>query len=222
MNQLGKLCVLTALLGLTGCFKFGARIEETVSSRLVMGTLDEGNILQKTQQTTIRIGDREHVASVLTNVFGPTAARAISENITRKPALFGGPCDVQAESVQPDPACGTADIGAAIVPSVTTAREGLRTQTCDRIVQEDAAIRYAAAQVRDLPDGDFSVTEMPTIADIKAAYELFMPGRPLPDDIAAELKNGVVEGAKNSGGSTTESWRFLFLTLCISPQWQIL
>lgn len=220
MKPARLLIAAIALLALPACFKFGPRLEE--SSRLVMGPLDEGTILQKTQQTTIRIGDREQVSSVLVNVFGPAAQKAVTENVLRKPALFGGPCDIHSESAQSEPNCTFEDVSAGPVPVVTSAREALRTQTCDRIVQDDAAIRYAAAQARDLDDGSFIDSEAPGDADIQAAFELFVPGRTLPADALEALKTGVVAGAQKQSGKTAEGWRFLFLTLCLSPQWEIL
>jgi hypothetical protein len=219
MRGIRLACIVAALASFPGCLNFGAKTEE--SSRLVMGMYDQGTILQKTQQTIIRIGDREQVASVLMNVFGPNANSVVSENILKKPAQFGGPCDYMSEASQSDMNCQFDDIGVATVPSITSALEALRTQACDRIAQDDAAIRYAAAQAREVSDGSFIQSEPPGIADIKAAYELFRPGHPLPDDIASNLKTGVVGGAMKSGGSV-EGWRFLFLTLCLSPDWQLL
>jgi hypothetical protein len=77
-------------------------------------------------------------------------------------------------------------------------------------------------QARGVATSTFMTTEVPTLTDIKVAYDLFSPGRIPSDDLVKSLKTDVVDYSVSTGLVPLESWRFLFLTLCISPHWQVL
>jgi hypothetical protein len=101
------------------------------------------------------------------------------------------------------------------VPSSLPTREGLLIRACDTVALQDGAITYAVeTQLKQ------SVTNFPAGEQIDAAYELFYPGMTPSDAVRAALA-GVVQTSRDKDFHSRDSWRFLLLTLCLSPGWQI-
>ena len=156
-------------------------------------------------------------------MFGSDISNEVNENILSQQKLFGGPSDLYKDNntdVLVSPASDS--VLAALVPSSTSARESYRIQACNLIVQNDNAVRFAGKQVRNLTSTSFMNHEKPTVGDIKYAYDLFSPGRVPPQQVLDSLKVDVVDYSSTAGMNAFDSWRFLFLTLCISPHWEVL
>lgn len=174
----------------------------------------------KRAENQLRLGGRTYVASMLKYVFGPSADRTVEILIEDHVMAMGG------ESCQPyrndcegnDGLAGWSPFGDSVLPSIpraTTLRAALISRACHGIVAKDEAILFATANVLG---GALSTMRQPTEADILAAFNEFSPGRSLNDESAKQLLN-VTQRAGEMG--MLEAWRFLFLTLCLEPGWQI-
>jgi hypothetical protein len=155
--------------------------------------------------------------------------------IATQPASWGGPCDPYANSLlmptlQSDSSVqrvvtttvprGCSDPSfsqSAILPGASTSRFAWTIRACDRIVSSDPAVQAAATQAGLTG----SINTPPTDALIKSTYALFYAGVPITDDSFNGLK-AVVTQAASSYPNSPEAWRFLLLTICSSPGWQIL
>jgi hypothetical protein len=166
----------------------------------------------RTAQNRVKLGDRFYVASVLSQVFGPESDATVNALIRNNPVAFGGPCDQFGREGGNGCAGRLSSSQVTILPGSMATREGLRMRACEAIVQKDAALVFALTQItKASPD------KAPDDATIEGAYELFFPGAEAPDEVVAAL--GDVAG---QGDKALESWRLVLLTLCLSPDWQLL
>lgn len=175
----------------------------------------------------LRMATRAYVASTLREVFGAAShssvEKAIEELVVRQLAPFaGGPCDRYGEdcplmnngSGRVDPA---GESQSSVIPAPTTARFALMIRVCERITSEDKAIFFAASQA--MGGAVANHLPMPLEGDVTAAFDLFHTGEVPPKAVTNELLS-LAKLAYQQGG-TLEAWRFLLLTLCTSPGWQI-
>ncbi len=90
-------------------------------------------------------------------------------------------------------------------------------RACERILSLDAVVRTAASQAM----GMSAPSPLPEVieGDIAAAYELFFPGKAPSEEVVRELKT--LSHEAQGDGDSLEGWRFLFLSLCICPSWQV-
>jgi hypothetical protein len=200
---------------------------------------------------TVLLGTRQVASSTLNDIFGSTTAvgnnaahqamqvsTVIQNDIDTQAVSWGGACDPYANgyAVPTDlhdgngvqmvsPAnnvrgCVQPDLShASMVPGASTSRFAWTIRTCDNIVSADAAVRNAATQA-GYPAGS-SLNTPPNDALIAAAYDMFHPGVPMPDTVLQALHD-LVATANTKYPNSPEAWRFLMLTLCASPSWQIL
>ena len=199
-----------------------------------------------TANTELRLtlGTRWMVSSTLSDIFGANTivsgtlkvSDVLKAFVLDQPASFGGSCDPYANShpmpvldshgnvnrvIETPSARGCTDSPssqAAILPSSSTSRLAWNTRTCDRILASDAAVRYAATQA-GLPAS--AALDVPNEAQIRASYDLFYPGIEIPSAALRDLQT-VTTTAAGLGAGAGEGWRFLLLTLCLSPGWQVL
>jgi hypothetical protein len=166
----------------------------------------------RTSLDRLRIGDKFYVASVLSQVFGPDAETIVGPMIRQNTVAFGGPCDQLGRIGYNH--CGGKASGsqAAIIPSTMATREGYRMRACEAIAQNFGAVAFAVEQI----DGA-DVDSEPTTKQLRAAYDLFYPGIEAPSGVIAAL--GEVADAADG---PSNGWRYVFLTLCLSPDWQLL
>lgn len=178
-------------------------------------------------ERNLRMGTREFTASTLSEIFGGSRNSSVNEVIeemirTQLGPFGGGPCDRYGEDCPPSQMTpGRADPAgesqALVVPSATTGRMALILRSCEKITAINDAVRFAAAQAMGVPVD--SQLPIPLAGDITAAFELFYTGRSPSSDVVRSL-DSLAREAQQLGGEI-ESWRFLFLALCISPGWQI-
>ena len=79
-------------------------------------------------------------------------------------------------------------------------------------VSAEKALVFALAQITKA-----SPEKAPSDATIEGAYELFFPGSEAPDEVIEALGDVADQADK-----ALESWRLVLLTLCLSPDWQLL
>lgn len=168
----------------------------------------------RTALNRVKLGDKFYVASVLNQIFGPEAAGIVEPLVRNNVTAFGGPCDQFGRmGVGGNHCAGRSSASqASMIPTSMATREGFRMRACEAITQKDGAIIHAIALVSGAaPDKE------PSSTDVAAAYELFFPGITASKSVRKALIEVVAEG-----GAPLESWRLLYLTLCLSPDWQIL
>lgn len=170
----------------------------------------EAAVNKLTAETQLRLASRSFVASTLNDVFGPSAATHVQTLVTNQISAFAGePCDNYNATN-----CGDLT-QLPVVATASTQRAALLIRACRRIVNDDRAVTFAAAQA-----GAGSPLATPTDSQIDAAFQLFYLGKPLPNDLHTELK-GVVQAAVQQGLNATDQWRFLWDLLCGTPYWQV-
>lgn len=163
-----------------------------------------------------KIGDKLFVASFYNQIFGPSVGGFMVPLIRNNTGAFGGPCD-QLGNIATNHCLGRSSFSQApVLPNSMATREGFRIRTCDLTAQTDAAIVHAVAQIKNA-----STDSKPGTSEVAKAYELFFPGHEPTQEVGEALK-AVVDEATSDGQPPLEGWRFLFLTLCLAPEWQLL
>jgi hypothetical protein len=186
------------------------RNEENLSST---GPLDRG--LLNIAESRLRLAPRTFVATTLNDIFGTSIEATTQDLIGSRVGQFGGPCD----PAIPNDCQQGGDSLAPMVPVANSARAALSTRACDKIASSDAAVTFAGAQAST--SGTTAITTRnPNQAEIAAMYDLFFPGRTPNQEILTNLA-AIATDARNLNYSYIESWRFILLTLCLSPDWQI-
>ena len=190
----------------------------------------------------LRLGNRFFVVSFLENIFGQeNISRAggrlydklkhnkypiTTEYILSKRSVWGGGCDIydlSEESIGvlefPKNHCHfTGDpINPNLILGSSVVREGYRIKTCEEILSIDSAIDHALSQA------DISSGVSPAPESISKVYSLFFPTRNTDNDDFMALSTELVNLGQNDFASTSqEHWRYILLTLCFDPSWQIL
>jgi len=165
-------------------------------------------------ESRLRLLPREFVANTLDLTFGPSATATVNNLIRAKSSQFGGPCEYYRGDCS---AAGESQLPQ--VPVGTSGRYGYMTRACDQITLVDVGVLFAVRlAVQDPTLLAVNVTP-PDAAAIEATFQLFYQDRSSSSEVAAELaaliRDAAVYGA-------FEQWRYLLLTLCLSPGWQIL
>ena len=140
-------------------------------------------------------------------------------------------CSIHAETKMPM-------VGAQSVP-----RAALSIRACNFVLggsneggnDPTAAIEAAASTAVDLGKGfaassggtrKLASLPLPGDAEVVGAYRLFYLDRPMTDEMKKALKGVVgsvnIMGISSADDKKKEAWRMLLLTLCLSPEWQIL
>lgn len=202
-----------------------------------------------TQSYRPMVGDRHYIASVFDRVFGKEESVPFSKTILTKAELFGTACHRQdfvydestktiAQALAQKTSLplmkgdgsldrcittGTDDgrLNYEAVPMVTTISESLRKTTCMRLVHKTTAVKSALKLAKIAENADY------TEKNITSLYQRFMPGSTPADDAvealqalgATAVSNKNVKAASDST-KTLEGWRFIMMSICLSPQWQ--
>ncbi|WP_408099032.1 hypothetical protein ACJVC5_08955 [Peredibacter sp. HCB2-198] len=175
---------------------------------------------QLTYASEIQMADRSYVESVLLQVFnaeGTSAATYIQSDIYQK-VEFGGACDFYAPSDLsattiefPREQCFT---GMGVVQNLNNnpMRYSLTTKVCERLVNDTARMDVIKAKI--FPDNKWAA---PTAASIQKAWSLFFPIEQADSAIVDDLK-----AISNVSSGTEDAWKNIVLTMCVSPEWQVL
>jgi mono/diheme cytochrome c family protein len=223
-----------------------APIEPPPGPNLPPPPADMYNRIALSNGEKLRLGDRRFVASVLNNVLGASAKTIIDQHVLSRTSKFGGACDrlnsythsypTVIRCNEPGPSLTSklvnvdlADIDAPRLPDSNTSREGLRVLTCKQaLLGDNMALSHIIQQVKGSSDTSFlQTTPRMSSDDVKKMYRLFYPGRdPKPPILSALLAvsdEAQIKGLASVGpnGVAFESWRYVALTLCKAPDWQL-
>jgi hypothetical protein len=175
-------------------------------------------------ESQIRLTNRNFIAAKLESVFGPSAKASIDAIVMNQAyhAVLGGPCNSYSEiSTQfpfnvTSPDCALpAYAQAPMIPRASTARAALLTRACDRILSQDDAIFFALSQALSSSVTGINI-ERPNQNAILETFKLFSPTRELPS-----LAQSAVMKVADSQALATDAWRFVLLTFCYQPDWQV-
>ncbi|WPU66118.1 hypothetical protein [Peredibacter starrii] len=181
-------------------------------------------LVEKQQQlnyaSEIQMADRAYVESVLLQIFnasGTSAATYIQSDIYQK-VEFGGACDFYSTSdlspttVEfPREQCYTG-MGVVQNPNNNPMRYSLTTKVCERLVVDSARMDVVKAKI-------FSNNqwEAPSDASIQRAWSLFFPIESASPAVVKDLK-----AIADVSSGNEDAWKNIILTMCISPEWQVL
>lgn len=126
------------------------------------------------------------------------------------------------------------DKAAATSPRSFAQREGFRIKACWDIAYKDytptetamnsylrAAISHTTGVASANVAAYVNASPVPTDSDIRKAYELFYPQGDLPSVGLEKLRAVASQAVTRFGGTRKwEGWRYLLVTLCLSPEWQ--
>jgi len=187
-------------------------------------------LMKATSDSRLRVSGTRYVSSVLTSVFGEGIfqTQTVQSLIGTQFSTFGGgSCDpyVPGEcpgtsAVNTPDSFGFSRSGESLldsVPSLGSGRSALVTRACDKLVSHDPALLIAASQITG--NGTGSPWAAPTDVGLVAAFQLFYPARTPSTEVITELRSVSTQAAQYG---YQESWRFVLLTVCLSPAWQIL
>lgn len=175
---------------------------------------------QLNYQSEIQMADRAYIESVLLQVFnasGTAAAAYIQSDVYQK-IEFGGACDVYAISDKnattvefPREQCFNG-IGLVQSSNNNPMRYSLTTKVCERLVIDTD--RMNAVKMKIYSDGKW---KKPDAASLQKAWSLFLQTGSLDQGSV----NGLLELANVSSGDE-DAWKNIVLTMCMSPEWQVL
>jgi hypothetical protein len=180
----------------------------------------------RVRSSIVNIGTGPFVASVLSNVFLPedpatfttddnTIGTKISENIlgrrtngtfiTGRISSFGGRCDRFEDQ------CQTEAQRSSQRPSPSALRSGLILRSCDDILSIDRAVQNVLTKI-----SRSSTSPVDALAT-KDIYQLFFPGRAMPQylaDVTSNFSRGLTQF------SQLDHWRFQVHLICTSNDWE--
>jgi hypothetical protein len=191
------------------------------ATTIASGTPLEPNVAQ------FRMTNRQFIGSAFSQIFGSSATSTVTNLILAKEntGTLGDPCNgysdmnydpLQGTPMKPSSDCDTqASAAAAVMPTENSGREALHTRACDLILSQDSAVLYAAGLALGTTVTTATIPAM-TSTSIASAHALFFQGKPLDSTVATDLQS-----IATGGSSAVDGWRFVLLTLCYAPNWQI-
>ncbi len=221
-----KLIFTAAVITVISVFQNCSRFEANDTS----GQISLGSHDLPTSQAKIaslaqpRLGSRHYIRSVLTRIYaanhdplltsGDSIRDLINSLVTNNISAFGGACnfyDVRGRAECDDLIENAKEDYFA---KSNVARAGYMEQACEALNANPGAFANALALVKANP-----VSAPPTLDEISQISELFYSSSSL-DSESLEALNEVSQAAFTSSQQPLESWRYVFLTVCLSPTWQ--
>jgi len=177
-------------------------------------------INSKEFSSEIQMADRSYVESVLLQVFNAanTPAGAYIQSDIYQKVEFGGACDqyslsdLGATTVEFSREQCFTGIGVVQGSNNNPMRYSLTTKVCERLVLDSARMTVVRDKIFTTKKW-----EKPDSASVQRAWKLFFP----VEDANSGVVNDLLNISKVSS-SDEEGWKNIILTLCISPEWQVL
>lgn len=184
----------------------------------------------ETPGTRLRLVGRKFVAGKLKTLFGSEVSAITDVYIENEIGNFGGPCDRNLTDItfrlngaqhqaRIYPDCKSeSDSQASVIGPTTPARFSLLQRACRKILQTDSYLNTGVMNALNTttPQTSRAMTD----ADIQAIYSAFNIGKSPSLEVLSSLKK-ISDVTEEKGLAKIEAWRFVFLTLCLSPDWQI-
>lgn len=205
-------------------------LDDAVKQRIEDYLRDKGGVDPPTpepkvnQLTDLRpvIGNRNYLASLLEDIFvAPLDSRIQADTnilnrirtlVFNQTAALGGPCS------RYDAACpGTIATNreAEVLPLPNALRKGYMIRACEEILAINRAVDNVMAKV------ELQMAAAGDRQNFSKIYDLFYPGRSAPVDVVDTLV-AIHSDAKGKGLVNRDAWRFSFLAMCKSSQFEVL
>lgn len=179
------------------------------------------NALSESSKATIEkmaLSDRTYVYNKLYNLFAldaePTmqerVRKILEKNIQAFPQIFGGPCSEFDEHGLAGCQEDLSNQDAAMTPTSFAARQALIITTCEKILDSDDSVEFVSAKFGS------GILDSEKIFKL---YGLFYPEQELDPELLQNLRQ--ISKLADPSESSNASWRYVLLTLCQSPEWQI-
>lgn len=176
----------------------------------------------------IRFADRYYVLSVLRKVFGPEVLAAAS-SINTLNTVFGGNFDsydlvrnddTSAKIINSSPegypfAVVNSTPNTDLIGPLNPIRFATAIRVCEDIVKNNSYILKAIKNTVGNQDLTMAKIPYPFTQDLIAAHNLFYPADPATSTTISALLC-----VADAEASAIDQWRNIFLTLCITPEWQ--
>ena len=176
---------------------------------------------------SLQVTDRRFVMTALEQIFG--SAPAVKDIIlydVYHSGRYNGVCDPYSDitrEVAVNDTCyndrGTSNLRCyglcggveqlTSSPSLDTVRISHTVKVCEKLVKVDEAIKFATASA------GASHSVLPTSETIQKAHRQFYPFKAISPEVVAKFSE--MAALKTE---PIESWRLVYLALCISPEWQ--
>lgn len=180
----------------------------------------------------LQLSDRNYVAGVLMDVFGPNSSEIINNNILLKYDELGGPCSENANFAvktilkdrnpklyDANRVCSEENTIKPLVPSPQTLRQGLIIQSCSQLVGKTdipKTLEYSLGKIQ--VGATLSNLPLANSNNIINLHRLFYRERPLPSEAIIDSIKMMISSNK----PTVEEWKTAIYSYCISSQWQVL
>lgn len=177
-------------------------------------------INSKEFSSEIQMADRSYVESVLLQVFNAvnTPAGAYIQSDIYQKVEFGGACDqyslsdLGATTVEFSREQCFTGIGVVQGSNNNPMRYSLTTKVCERLVNDTTRMTVVRDKIFTTKKW-----EKPDSASVQRAWKLFFPIEDANSRVVTDLLN-----ISKVSSSDEEGWKNIMLTLCISPEWQVL
>ncbi len=214
----------TVMSGTT--YRFYVRCRDTANNKNTADTRIDfsvnaatGNLLVSSTES-IRISDRVFMKSFLDHLYGSSAEAMTNTMVFNESSKFDGPCDPMGAATLGCKGLDVEDISAPLLPVMSTPRAGQVMKVCNRLSFTDATVNYAISNITGQSNLSYlTTTPIPTDAELQKAYEFFYPGRNASLAIVTKLRE--LATVARESGKERDPWRYVLLTLCWSPDWQM-
>ena len=181
------------------------------------------------RNVSLRLADRNYVLSVLVKIFGVpvTGSVAFINNLNN---IYGGnfdTYDIVRDDVTKTLIVNTTPEGypltafdktpnGSIIGAINPIRVAITTRVCEDIVKNNTYILNAIKNAVGNQNLTLTTVPFPFKADFAAVHALFYPSDPV-----SQNTNDALICVADSELLAIDQWRNIFLTLCITPEWQI-
>lgn len=175
----------------------------------------------------VRMNDRYYVSSLLLDVFGATANSIVNNYIKYRLDVFGGGCDQYEKNTDVNGTCISEECnliscsGANIIHNQigtsSAIRQGWLIRACEEITNADNAVLFTVRNIHDKQTLSKTTVPAPTADTLKMSYELFYRTGVANNSVISALTNIAATETTNN----FEKWRYVLLSLCTTPEWQI-
>lgn len=171
--------------------------------------------------------NRVLTSNILISVFGTPAKNIVTTYISNNTADFGSPNSIYDRVVRTD--CATNGTPGVVCNTATTLslqtspnvglnirREGWRLQACHDITKRTDTLQSAFKKIN--VDASTATPQINSTT-VNKAFSLFFTAKPTPP---GALTDSLLIVGQDASGNSMAKWQQIFLTLCLSPHWQVL
>lgn len=194
-------------------------------------SVTEHPIEEKTVTTgfTLQLSERNYVAGVLADAFGPAGAATVRQYVLLKHDDLGGPCSMYAyykkkvgtayQDKDPGKVCDEENTTKQILPPPNAVRQGWMIQACSDLTGKDTnpqSLEYIFGKIQT----GATLANPPALTDenLMHLHKLFYRERPLPPETALDA----LKMFFSEGGASIANWKMAINSYCISSHWQVL